>query len=144
MTGLASSEHETDESSGQVATRYSLLSPPRSGRDCSGPMVDDTAASGAVTAPNGRVRPNIADAFGDLLALLDDRQRSGMISWLAVGFYDGWRPSRDEVADLVAIELGALTIDEGIQRQRRRRGGYPDLTDITPLIEERRGRFLTH
>src|SRR6478736_3453304 len=37
--------------------------------------------------------PNIADQFADLLEPLDDRKRRGMISWIAIRFYDGWRPS---------------------------------------------------
>jgi hypothetical protein len=43
-----------------------------------------------------------------------------MILRLTFGFYDGWRPSRAEMADLVAVELGALTTDEASRRQRQR------------------------
>jgi hypothetical protein len=49
--------------------------------------------------------PNIADRFADLLAPLSTRRRRGVIARLAVGYYEGWRPSRAEVAELVAQEL---------------------------------------
>jgi len=40
-----------------------------------------------------------------LLAPLSIRRRRGLIARLSVGYYEGWRPSRAEVADLVAQEL---------------------------------------
>jgi hypothetical protein len=49
--------------------------------------------------------PNIADRFADLLAPLSGRRRRGLIARLSVGYYEGWRPSRAEVAELVAEEL---------------------------------------
>lgn len=49
--------------------------------------------------------PNIADRFADLLAPLSSRRRRGLIARLSVGYYEGWRPSRAEVAELVAQEL---------------------------------------
>jgi hypothetical protein len=48
--------------------------------------------------------PNIADRFADLLAPLSSRRRRGLIARLSVGYYEGWRPSRAEVAELVAHE----------------------------------------
>ena len=39
--------------------------------------------------------PNIVDPFADLLALLGEPKRRGMISWIAVRYYDGWRPGRE-------------------------------------------------
>ena len=51
------------------------------------------------------VTPNIADRFADLLAPLRARRRRGLIARLSVGYYEGWRPSRAEVAELVAQEL---------------------------------------
>jgi len=36
---------------------------------------------------------------------LSARRRRGLIARLSVGYYDGWRPSRAEVAELVAQEL---------------------------------------
>lgn len=49
--------------------------------------------------------PNIADRFADLLAPLSPRRRRGLIARLSQGYYEGWRPSRAEVAALVAQEL---------------------------------------
>ena len=56
--------------------------------------------------------PSIADPYWDLLARLDEGRRLGMVRRLAVGFYEGWLPSRDEVALLVDAELGRITQDE--------------------------------
>ena len=52
-----------------------------------------------------RATPNIADRFADLLAPLSVRRRRGLIARLSVGYYEGWRPTRAEVAELVAQEL---------------------------------------
>jgi hypothetical protein len=49
--------------------------------------------------------PNLADRFADLLAPLSPRRRRGLIARLSQGYYEGWRPSRAEVAALVAQEL---------------------------------------
>jgi hypothetical protein len=43
-----------------------------------------------------------------------------MILRLTFGFYDDWRPTRAEMADLVAVELGTLSADEASRRQRQR------------------------
>ena len=45
------------------------------------------------------------DRFADLLAPLSPRRRRGLIARLSQGYYEGWRPSRAEVAALVAQEL---------------------------------------
>lgn len=63
---------------------------------------------------------NIADSFADLLKPLSRQRRRGLIAQLSIGFYEGWRPGREEIADLVAVELGTLTIDDSLERQRRR------------------------
>src|SRR5664279_2962334 len=55
---------------------------------------------------------NIADPYLDLLAALGDAQRRGMVHRLSVGFYEGWSPTRAEVARLVDVELGRITEDE--------------------------------
>jgi len=49
--------------------------------------------------------PNIADRFADLLAPLSPRRRRGLIARLSQGYYEGWRPTRAEVAALVTQEL---------------------------------------
>jgi uncharacterized protein YjhX (UPF0386 family) len=76
---------------------------------------------------NQRVpQPSIADRYADLLALLDHRQRQGLIVRLTVGYYDGWRPSRSEVADLVAEKLKIMPVEEVLTRQLiRSSGGNP-------------------
>ena len=49
--------------------------------------------------------PSIADFYADLLLPLNDRQRKGLIARLSVGYFEGWRPTRPEMAQLVAQEL---------------------------------------
>jgi len=49
--------------------------------------------------------PSIADFYADLLLPLNDRQRKGLIARLSVGYFEGWRPTRPEMAQLVAAEL---------------------------------------
>ena len=50
--------------------------------------------------------PNIADRYAVVLRTLSPRQRQGVIAALSVGFYDGWRPTREELAAYVAAEFG--------------------------------------
>ena len=50
--------------------------------------------------------PNIADRYEVVLRTLSSRQRQGVIAALSVGFYDGWRPTREELAAYVAAEFG--------------------------------------
>ena len=71
--------------------------------------------------------PTIADRYADLLSTLSERQRRSIVLRLTVGFYEGWNPSRGEIADLVAEQLGWLTPEEALQRQRQRKAGngYP-------------------
>lgn len=57
--------------------------------------------------------PNIADRFADLLAQLSPRRRRGFIARLSQGYYEGWRPSRAEVEELIT-------------RERSRRDPKPD------------------
>jgi hypothetical protein len=52
---------------------------------------------------------SIADPFLDLLEPLDDGARRGLVHRLAVGYYEGWHPTRHEVALLVDLELGRIT-----------------------------------
>jgi len=66
---------------------------------------DDNDQPGRPTYPRFGATPNIADRFADLLAPLSSRRRRGLIARLSVGYYEGWRPSRAEVAELVAQEL---------------------------------------
>jgi len=64
-----------------------------------------TATDQPVAPTSSGATPNIADRFADLLAPLSARRRRGLIARLSVGYYEGWRPSRAEVAELVAQEL---------------------------------------
>jgi len=85
-------------------------------------QLDESAGSsppGAHRPPVSRI-PTIADDYADLLRPLNNRQRRAMILRLTFGFYDGWQPSRAEMADLVAVELGTLSTDEASRRQRQR------------------------
>ena len=79
-------------------------------------------------------RPNIADRYADLLRPLPRSRRDGLIGRISRGFYDGWIPSRDEVADLVAVDLGILTIDECIERHRQRRLGTKPIKNYIPIV----------
>ena len=65
-------------------------------------------------------RRPIADKYADLLRPLNNQQRRAMILRLTYGFYEGWRPSRQEMADLVAVELGILSTEEALRRQHHR------------------------
>lgn len=66
---------------------------------------------------------SVTDGLEDLLDLLPAHRRRGLISQLTVGYYEGWRPSRSEVADLIAIDIGVITLDQWAVRQRQRRSG---------------------
>jgi hypothetical protein len=93
----------------------------------------DAVSSDSSEAPDGRAadggapaQRNIADEYQDLMCYLTAAQRRGWTARLATGYYEGWRPSRDELADLVAVELGVLTLEESVERIRaRRRGQFP-------------------
>src|ERR1700712_919303 len=74
------------------------------------------------TKPDSRKpAPGVADDYADLLQWLDDTARMGLISQLAVGFYENWHPDRGEIADLVAMKLGILSGEEQLQRARQRK-----------------------
>ena len=95
------------------------------------PAVGDESTTGTRMEP-----PNVADPFSDLLAYLDRPRRLGMISWIATRYYDGWRPDRAEIADLVGVELGVLRFEEAVDRRRHRAAGAP-VPDIVPRIQDR-------
>lgn len=79
-------------------------------------------------------KPSITDPYADVLDVLSPRARRGLIAQLAVGFYDGWRPGRSEVVDLVAVKLGILTVEECERRRQLRNRGYriSDIDVIAP------------
>jgi hypothetical protein len=63
------------------------------------------SANNGYGPPGTGSTPSIADRFADLLAPLSNRRRRGLIARLSVGYYEGWRPTRAEVTELVAEEL---------------------------------------
>ena len=79
-----------------------------------GPEMKTSAANSADPARTS----SIADRYEDLLATLDDGPRRGLVHRLSVGYYEGWRPSREEVANLIARETGRITEGEYLQRRR--------------------------
>jgi hypothetical protein len=75
--------------------------------------------------PHGDDEPrpaNIADPYRDLLSGLDEGVRLGFVQRLAVGYYEGWRPTRNEIADLVARETGRITENEYLSLLRQSAG----------------------
>lgn len=52
---------------------------------------------------------SVADPYLDLLATLSYRQRQGLVQRLATGYYDGWRPSRLQIGELIARESGWMS-----------------------------------
>jgi hypothetical protein len=91
-----------------------------------------TTYSTQPTSPSAPT-PTIADGYTDLLQQLTPEKRRGIVSQLTIGYYDGWRPSRREVADLVAVELGMLRWDEAAERQRLRDAGR-DPGSLVPQV----------
>ena len=87
-------------------------------RPANGGLDEQTSGGQDGRSPQSKRRPGIADRFADLLRPLSEAQRRGLIARLSVGYYEGWRPSHAEIADLVALELGILTVDECLQRER--------------------------
>ena len=78
-------------------------------------------AGDEVPPPQWPASPSIVDDVVDLLTPLPVHRRWGLIAYLSEQYYDGWRPSRTEIADLVAVELGVLTPDDYVARAARRR-----------------------
>ena len=60
-------------------------------------------------------RRSIADAYQDLLAPLDEGYRRSLIGRLAQGFYEGWTPTRPELAVLIAEDTGRLGANHGLE-----------------------------
>jgi hypothetical protein len=92
--------------------------------------------AGAIEKAHQRT-PTISDRYADLLDTLSPRQQRAITLRLTTGFYEGWRPGRSEVADLVAVDLGLLSVEESLERQRLRgRGQQPP--DFIGLVLARR------
>jgi hypothetical protein len=73
-----------------------------------------------VNGHEGRQRGNIADPYLDLLSELADGPRKGLVQRLATGYYEGWRPTRTQLANLIARETGRMTEDEYLALVRTR------------------------
>lgn len=89
--------------------------------------------------PHGDDEPqpaNIADPYRDLLSGLDEGVRLGFVQRLAVGYYEGWRPTRNEIADLVARETGRITENEYLSLMRQS-AGPSELRKIPPANDSR-------
>jgi len=85
--------------------------------------------------PNGSDQPrprSIADEYEDLLAMLDAGARQGLVHRLSVGYYEGWHPSREEVANIVARETGRITESEYLAGRRS-----PPAAPVPPRQEPR-------
>jgi len=50
--------------------------------------------------------PTIADQYSGLLDDLTPSQRRGLIANLSVGYYEGWRPTRAQLARHIQVEFG--------------------------------------
>ncbi len=100
------------------------------------PVADNGEAQEQYTTPHKpSTKPSIIGSYADVLEALTPQRRRGLVAQLAVGFYDGWRPGRAEVADIVAVagipvivrELPQF-LDATRQRPRyQRRNGVPGL-----------------
>jgi hypothetical protein len=95
--------------------------------------IPSSTSSGRLDPARGKPA-SIADAFEDLLRPLSPRARRRVLLQLTHGYYDGWRPTRQELADVIAVELGILGVDESMARQRMRRRGQVPAEDILTRI----------
>lgn len=88
-------------------------------------------------------RPGIArigDHYESVLAMLTPAMRRRYELRLTHGFYDGWRPSRGELIDEIALDLALINWAEAQERRRKRRLGHR-VSDLLPRVRERmRGR----
>ena len=67
----------------------------------------------AVTTNESDVRrPSIADAYQDLLAPLEEAHRRSLIVQLAQGYYEGWRPTRRQLAAVIAEDNRDRAMDD--------------------------------
>lgn len=89
---------------------------------------------------------SIADPYLDLLQGLSYGQRQGLVQRLATGYYDGWRPSRIQVAELIAGEGGWLTDAERHTLFERARAPQDPAMIVAvgrPVAQERQERSPT-
>lgn len=81
---------------------------------------------------------SIADPFQDMLAALDEGARRGFVQRLADGYYEGWRPTRAEVASLLALETGQISEAEylALHRTPSQREGAADASEIGTTTDQ--------
>lgn len=89
-------------------------------------------------APNGQAshpprNGTITDRYESVLRLLPPGRRRSYLLRLTHGYCEGWRPSRSELTDEVAADLGLISWTEVDIRRRSRRLGHP-VSDLTPLV----------
>lgn len=82
----------------------------------------------------GAPAARITDRYESVLRLLPPGRRRSYLLRLTHGFCDGWRPSRSELTDEVAAELGLISWAEVDTRRRERRLGRR-VADLTPLVQ---------
>lgn len=80
----------------------------------------------------------IADHYRSVLDCLPPALRRRYVLRLTHGFCEGWRPSRGELTDEIAVDLGLITVVEARERRRRRRLGH-QVRDLLPRVRERMG-----
>ena len=62
--------------------------------------------------------PEWAVRYPDLFAELTIEQKWSVHNTIASNEMEGWEPTRDNVADLIALTRGLITLDEFVRRGR--------------------------
>ncbi len=84
----------------------------------------------------GAATATIADQYQAVLGVLPPARRRRYELRLTYGFYEGWRPSRGELTDEIAVDLGLISVAQAQERQHRRRLGQ-QVRDLLPAVRER-------
>ena len=85
---------------------------------------------GDLMSSQRRPPPHISDRYADLLRTAVRTTTPSHHSQLTIGFYEGWRPSRAEMAELVAAELGISPSMSYSMRNAAENGDNPDRTSL--------------
>lgn len=67
--------------------------------------------------------PEWAERYPDLFAELTIEQKWSVHNTIASNAMEGWEPTRDNVADLIALTRGAITLEEFVRRGREALAG---------------------
>lgn len=59
-------------------------------------------------------------AYPELFAQLDDRQARALHNAISNNVLEGWKPTRDDIADQIDVILGRITDEELFARALRR------------------------